>query len=135
MTALGYRNIEDLRVGDYVLSYNEKTQLNEYKPILMLYAHKSTSDAIYEVTIDGEIIKVTGAHRFYIKTDTGYTWLAVKEFNVGDYVRYADGTEHMIESLKHYNAIKMVYNFEVKDNHNYYVGKKQILVHNYKTTK
>ena len=82
--------------------------------------------------IDDETIEVTHTHRFYIKTDTGYTWLAVKELKVGDYVRYADGTEHVIEAMKHYNIIDTVYNIEVKNNHNYYVGKNQIFVHNAK---
>ena len=43
---------------------------------------------------------------------------------------YVDHTYHNIVNIKHYPIKRNVYNLEIEDNHNYYVGKKGILVHN-----
>ena len=132
MTILGYNNIEKIKVGDMVLSYNEETGLNEFKRVNTLFIHKNVQDELYELKINDEVIKVTGAHRFYIKNNDGYDWIAAKDLNIGDYVKYADNTYHMIDDIKHESVVETVYNIEVQDNHNYYVGNNQILVHNFK---
>jgi hypothetical protein len=36
----------------------------------------------------------------------------------------------MVSSIRKLSSDNMVYNFEVADNHNYFVGKSGILVHN-----
>ena len=71
-------------------------------------------------------------HLFYIKNENGIDWVAAKNLKVGDMVMYADGTYHSITDIISELQVNTVYNLHVKDNHNYYVGENNILVHNLK---
>ena len=70
-TDKGFKNIEDIKVGDYVLSddgsYNEVEAFREQE-----------SDDLYEITIDGETITTTGNHLFMTKE---HGWVRVDELD------------------------------------------------------
>ena len=66
ITQNGFKNIEDISVGDIVLSYNEKTQINEYSQVLQTMIH-STIESIYTLYVEEEQLRVTGIHKFFIK--------------------------------------------------------------------
>ena len=134
VTIDGYKNIEDIEVGDKVLSYNEKTNKTEYKEVLKLFVHENYENYMYELTINGKILKVTGEHRIYIKNNYGINgeWIEVKDLKVGDKLMDKDNDIYMISSIKRYKYNNTVYNFEVEDNHNYYVTTDNYLVHNRK---
>jgi hypothetical protein len=56
----------------------------------------------------------------------------VRDLKVGDRVLLSDGKEVAISGIKSYNVdATKVYNFEVADNHTYFVGEDGVLVHNY----
>ena len=64
-------------------------------------------------------------------TENHHDYVAAQDLKVGDTFRDANGSTLRLDSL----AIKpdttlTVYNFEVNDLHNYYVGKQEVLVHN-----
>ena len=132
-TILGYKNIEDISIGDKVLSYNTKTGQNEYKEVINKYIHRSTTDDLYTLTIDNQELDVTSNHRFYIIRNNSATWIAAKDLVVGDKVMYSDSTHHLITNITYAAKNDTYYNFEVADNHNYYVTNNEILVHNYKS--
>ena len=124
-----YKNIEDVQVGDIVLSYNEKLKKNQYSEVLQTMIH-IVNENIYTLYIEDEKLIVTGIHRFLITRNGIQGWIQASDLLVGDLVLFADGTLHQIEKIDVEVELKTVYNFEVSGNHNYYVGKNQILAHN-----
>lgn len=128
-TKHGFRAIEKIQVGDIVLSYNESLQINEYSEVLETMIH-DVIEPIYTLTIEHEILEVTGNHKLYIKRDNQYLWLPVEELTLSDKIRYANGRFQRIDEITSRIRITTVYNFEVSNNHNYYVSKSKILAHN-----
>ncbi len=146
----GLVNIEDLKDGDKVYSYNEKTrkvELNEIyntynrktdKLITLRYAKNNKIKPNYNTnnieehynsssSEEDNIIKCTLTHRFYV---VGKGWTPAKKIEVGDEILSIDGSEIIITDIQT-NTVKptAVYNFSVVGNHNYYVGM-GLLVHN-----
>ena len=124
-----FKNIEDIQIGDIVLSYNEEIHQNEYSIVLQTMIHDVTEE-IYDLYIEDEILTVTGIHRFYVRRKHDIEWIPASDLHIGDYVLFADGNWHPIFKIKVKIRSLLVYNFEVSHNHNYYVGRNQILAHN-----
>lgn len=127
----GYKNIEDIQKGDLVLSYNTDKKINEYSEVVATMIH-NTTEAIYSLYIEDDIIEATGIHPFFVKRDKKVDWIEAENLLIGDYVLFADGTWHRVDDIEVKILSTTVYNFEVSGNHNYYVGKNSILVHNKK---
>ena len=128
----GFKPIEQIKKGNIVLSYNEQTGLNEYSEVLQTMIH-DTTELIYTLYIKDEQLRVTGIHRFLIvdKITCGVPqWVHAADLKVGDWVMFADGSWHVIHKIEKHLEHQIVYNFEVSGNHNYYVGRNQILAHN-----
>ena len=128
-TVDSFKEIENIQVGDIVLSYNEEIHQNEYSVVLQTMIHDVTEE-IYDLYIENEILNVTGIHRFYIRRKHDIEWIPASDLCIGDYVLFADGTWHVISNIEVKVQSTTVYNFEVSYNHNYYVGRNQILAHN-----
>ena len=60
-----HKNIEDIKPGDIVLSYNEKLRKNQYSIVLQTMIH-DTTEKLYNLYIENEKLTVTGIHRFLI---------------------------------------------------------------------
>ena len=90
------------------------------------------NETLYKLLVNGSIIEVTSLHRFYVKTESGYDWIAAKDLNVGDVVMNKEGHYYTIDSITNIQIKETVYNLSVEDNHNYYVTEDNILVHNLK---
>ena len=132
-TPKGYVDINKLKIGDMVLSYNEETGENEFHEVAYVFEHKpgELNEELYTLTFDDKnTLQITSSHRLYIQNNDGYEWLATKYVKKGDYVRYADGTYHKITKIKHKKLTKAVYNISVDNTHTFYIDKEQILVHN-----
>lgn len=124
-----FKEIENIKIGDIVLSYNEEIHQNEYSIVLQTMIHDVTEE-IYDLYIEDEILTVTGIHRFYVRRKHNIDWIPASDLRIGDYVLFADGNWHPIFKIKIKVRSLLVYNFEVSHNHNYYVGRNQILAHN-----
>ncbi|TGL14504.1 polymorphic toxin-type HINT domain-containing protein, partial [Leptospira meyeri] len=125
----GLKNIEDIRVGDVVLSWNEKTGEREYKVVTELFLHEV--ELLFEVkTTKGTTLETTWNHPFWVVNKKA--WVEVKDLRVGDVLALADGALVEISHIRSYDVEPTkVYNFEVEDNHSYFVGEDGVLVHNY----
>ena len=134
VTIDGYKNIEDIKVGDLVLSYNEESGINEYSKVTETYIHEDFIDKLYTLTIDGKEIQATSTHPFYVKRvvdgEETLDYIDIRKIKVGDQVRYSDGTYHTVEKVYGYYHQDTYYNIEVENNHNYYISDQNILVHN-----
>ena len=130
----GYKDIEKLFIGDYVLTYNEKLKRNEYKKVLRVFRLKNLEEVLYTINTDDTSFSLTGHHRVYTYHNGKYEYVAAQDLNIGDVVLYSNGEYHEIISTQHKKINNVVYNLTIEDNNNFYVGEKEILVHNMTAT-
>ena len=128
-TADGDRTIEEIQIGDLVLSANPETGEIAYKPVVNTYVH--VTDTVLYLTIDEEIIETTEDHPFWVE---GQGWTSAKLLQPGDVVRLKDGSTQCVDDIEIVELPEgeyvAVYNFEVADFHTYFVSDYDILVHN-----
>ncbi len=120
----GSKKIEDIKEGDLVWSYNEKTGQKELKTVVAL--SRNTSSSLVKISLNGTEITCTPEHPFYVNGN----WVEAKDLVKGMLLTTLDGKASPVESIKLLDEKVKVYNFEVESNHNYYVSEKGILVHN-----
>ncbi len=125
-TEKGNIEIQKLKVGDAVYSYNEITGAIEIKNVITLQEHQSAE--ILEIVIGSETICVTEEHPFYI---VGKGWTKAKDININDECKSLnDNLVLKVLSIKKIEEKNSVYNLEVDGNHNYFVSSYRVLVHN-----
>jgi hypothetical protein len=94
---------------------------------------------VVEVRIENRIHSVQ--HPFYVRIhrakdntssedDDDGEWIEAGKLRIGDEIRRANGDWAKVESVTQRNDGAKVYNFEVADNHNYFVGQTHLLAHN-----
>jgi hypothetical protein len=124
-TNAGLIPIQDIKIGDLVLSYNEANGVEEYKEVV----HLVTGDSVHKVVVvelsTGELIEATAKHPFYVEGE----WVDAESLSVGE--KLFDGRDYIsVKSIEFYEKNLRVFNFTVSDNHNYFVGDNGVLVHN-----
>jgi Pretoxin HINT domain len=118
----GPRPIEDLKIGDRVLTQDTTSGVLSYQPALVVF-HNPPADTL-RVRISGESIVATGIHRFW---KAGHGWIMARELKVGDVVRVIGGTAH-VESVEP-DKNQPVFNLEVSRSSDFFVGNSGALVH------
>ena len=122
-TENGLVDIETIKEGDKVYSYNDKTGVIELKEV------EETSTSIWKTykveTESGEIIEGTGSHKVYVK---GFGYKKIQDLKVNDELVNKDGKLEKIKSVTMSEEEKMLYNINVADNNNYFVGEGMYLV-------
>ena len=127
--------INEIEKGDFVYSYNFEKEKIEEKEVLTIF--KSRVDRIIKLTLKNietnliEDIETTLEHLFY----TNGNYKLAKYLKIGDELKSFNNETVEITNVETKKLEKeiFVYNIEVKDNHNYFVGGNKILVHNKKT--
>ncbi|MBQ8749884.1 MAG: InlB B-repeat-containing protein [Clostridia bacterium] len=121
-TENGTVNIESVKAGDKVYSYNESTNEIELKEVLEVKVYDKIT-TIYNIKVGEETIRATGDHP--ILTANGY--VMVNRLKVGDKLLTSSGeveiTEITTETLE-----TTVYDLIVADNNTYLVGNNEIIV-------
>lgn len=127
LTKDGYKNIEDIKVGDMVYSYNLDNNERELKKVTGTII--SSSIDTYTITIENEKIEMTPRHQVYI-IDKG--WVRAYDLKLGDKVLSADKKVATISDIKYnmYDKKIKTYNLTIEGNSNYYVSNNKYLVHN-----
>ncbi|PJZ59508.1 polymorphic toxin-type HINT domain-containing protein, partial [Leptospira adleri] len=134
-------SIENIKVGDTVVSWNERTGQLENKRVTELFVHEVPQLFFLELDNEEEL-RTTWNHPFRRRTSDSdlatSEWTKVEELKVNDEVLKSDGTWARVTGIFHYNVEPTkVYNFEVEDNHTYIVGgdaessNSGYVVHNY----
>ena len=143
------KNIEDVREWEKVVSYNTSTNVNEASVVKQLIVHEDSEHELYELTINGNVLKVTDVHPFYVRKDSlsdtyynwrvfrvrnvvfwqEYDWVEAQDLKVWDKLLMIDWSLVKIEKINHYHDEETVYNLEVEGNHDYFVDL-WYLVHN-----
>lgn len=123
----GLRPIEQIRVGDAVLSRDERDNEVVVKHATKIFI--TPDAALVEVRIHEprEAIRATPGHRFYT-LDRG--WVEAQSLASGEALLDAKGAPVHVESVLRLATRETVYNFEVEDTHTYFVGSALAWVHN-----
>ncbi len=121
-----YKNIEDIKVGDFVKSYDENSNRIEDKQVTHIFHHTPDEMGDYYFVINNQL-RVTPNHRFYIDGD----WIFAEELRIGNNLFYPS-TDYAVFSIEKIFERTYTYNFEVEGHHNYFVAMDttDVLVHN-----
>ena len=126
LTTDGVKNIEDIQVGDFVISDDPTTPGGiEGRRVLETFVRET--DALYDLYVDGEVISTTGEHPFWVP-DKG--WVEAKDLVVGSLLQTEDGRFIDVDGIEKREGKFEVYNFRVEDFHTYFVSDLGILLHN-----
>ncbi|WP_240416814.1 polymorphic toxin-type HINT domain-containing protein [Paenibacillus periandrae] len=124
-TEKGEKPIEEIQVGDLVLSKNEVTGEVAYKEVTATFNHET--DEIYKIHVGDQTIEATFNHPFWVD---GKGWTFVKDLKVGDLLVQSNGEKLIIDSIELERRKVTVYNMTVDKFHTYFVGDLGIWVHN-----
>jgi len=131
-TDRGLKPIEEVKVGEKIKSFNERTGQTSYEPVMELMQHDGTFQLL-NVTLDsGESLEATAGHPFYIQ---GKGWNVAANLKVGEALRLHNGITLVVKTVTISTRVGRVYNLAVAQNANYFVGMDGVLVHNCKTPK
>ena len=145
-TKEGFKNIEDISVGDYVL-----THTNTYKKVMETYV-KECYDDLCEIKLYGldKPVVCTKNHPFYTYRDGEFKWIMAEDLNSLDFIAQVSNVrrfaplviggdlkekridDHMCNKIENFKIIHnescRVYNLEVEDDHSYTAN--YFVVHN-----
>jgi RHS repeat-associated protein len=126
-TENGLKPISEVKVGDKVLSYDERTETTSYQPVMEVIQGEQRYQLI-KLTLDSsDSIETTAEHPFYIK---GKGWNPANSRKVGEALQLHNGTTVVIKEIETSTRVEKVYNLTVANTHNYFVGEDGVLVHN-----
>ena len=123
-TRSGFKPIEEIVIGDYVLSRNEETGETSYKKVTDTLVR--SIQEICTIELENGNIKSTTGHLFMVKDKW---WKAAVELVAGEVLVSSDGKEQVVKSVKVEEKGYPVttYNLTVEDNHTFFVGSENIL--------
>jgi hypothetical protein len=126
LTTEGIKNIEDIRVGDWVIADDPTIPgWIEAKEVLDTFDNEVTE--LYDLYVDGEVISTTAEHPFWVP-DKG--WVKASDLVVGDLLQTDEETFVDVDKIERREGNFKVYNFEVEGFPTYFVSALGILVHN-----
>jgi len=123
-----YKNIEDVKIGDYVKSYDEIDDVIINCRINWVFHHDSFEMGDYYLVFNN-FLGVTPNHRFYSDGE----WIYAEDLEIGDFLFCLDAQDIcVITSVERVYDKVSTYDFGVNFCHNYFVllDDAEVLVHN-----
>ena len=121
-TRTGFKEIQNIKVGDLVLSKNVSTGRLDWKPVLD--ATRRDPSETRDLKFGIENFRCTNGHLFWV---SGRGWRRASQLMPGDVLH---GAERPTRVVANYQGVPMpTYNLEVADFNNYFVGQQRILSH------
>ena len=125
-TIHGQKSIEEIKAGDLVLSWNQRSGVKSYNKVNQTFIREANE--IYTIRYsNGAAIQTTWSHRFWIN-EKG--WVEAKDLKPGNRSPMATGASQQIESVTVKPGEETVYNFSVENDETYFAGDDGVLVHN-----
>ncbi len=124
LTSEGKKNIDELRTGDYVLSWDEETGKVIECPVTEWYRREAL--AIMDIFIGTEKISCTTDHPFWVKDK----WVLAYQLTAGTVLQTHAGDSLTIDEVRRRDDVTQVYNVEIDGLHTYFVSSLEILSHN-----
>jgi hypothetical protein len=121
----GYKNIEELQVGELVWAWHEETGDLALKPVLQTMQREA--DALVELQVGADMVQATPEHPFWANG----AWTDAGNLVKGDELLRSDGLTMPVGQVTHRTEqATTVYNVEVADWHTYLVSWWMFVVHN-----
>jgi hypothetical protein len=114
----GVRLIEELRVGDLVLSRSEFDPAGPAEAKLIEEVFVRTAPVV-DLEVEGRVVGTTAEHPFFAQ---GRGWIPAFELRTGDRVGTLTGEWVRVDAVRETGRVETVYNFRVADHHTYFVG-------------
>lgn len=121
-----YKRVENMRAGDYVLSWNETTGATSFQEVQQTFVRDANRIYVIEYE-NGVSVETTWNHPFWIE-ERG--WIEARKLKAGMRSVTANGERLEIRSISIDDRPEVVYNFSVAQNETYFVSRSAILVHN-----
>jgi hypothetical protein len=121
-TARGPLEIEQIRIGDLVLSQHPDSGELAYKPVLRTTVRPRGQ--LIKIEAGGESCETSGGHQFWV---AGAGWVKSRDLQSGQILHGAAGPVHI--SNVELGAEEETYNLVVADFHTYFVGYRKVLSH------
>jgi hypothetical protein len=121
-TESGPAAIEQVRVGDRVLSQHPQTGELAYKPVVAVTVREPTP--LVRLQLLDDSIRCSGGHPFWI---AGHGWVRARDIKPGMHFHGAAGTTPLRQSDE--AAPERLHNLIVADFHSYFVGDAMVLSH------
>jgi RHS repeat-associated protein len=118
LTVDGAKPIEEIRIGDLVLSRPEHDSDAPVVPRRVLNLFQNTSQ-LTSIHLKGRRIYTTFEHPFWVE---GHGWLAAGRIEKGALLVGAEGERTAVDAIEIHVASAPVYNLHVEDCHTYFVG-------------
>ncbi len=122
--------VEKIEAGDSLAARNQYNKKTQWRLVLQTFATPEKEAVHVEIEhTDGvrETISCTTEHPFYV-TDKG--WCGANGLQSGDSLELLYGGRSKVVAVVADPEKHTVYNFEVADDHTYFVGERGIWVHN-----
>jgi hypothetical protein len=125
-----YKNIEDIKIGDIVKSYDTETKMLSNCMVSHVYHHTPEEMTEYYLVINDQL-GVTPNHRFYSE----YEWVYAGDLKVGDSLFCMEQSmEYSVFSVDRFYERVSTFDLEIEGCHNYFVYMHKddvdVLVHN-----
>lgn len=136
-TPHGYTPIEQLKVGDQVLTRLEEAAAHDVVFAAAVTAtHQRTDQAIYTLVlskttptgIQNETLHVTAGHPFFVPKANGF--IPLKDLQVGDELTSQSGEPLHVQRIELEQVQGLTYNLTVEQGHTFFVGRLRTWVHN-----
>ena len=121
-TQTGPQPIEQLKVGDMVLTQSTATGALGYQPILI--THHNPPSATFRIKLADDTIIASHFHRFWVARRG---WVMARDLKAGDPVRTLGGVVP-VESVEA-GKVELVYNLDIADDADFFAGTSAALVH------
>jgi hypothetical protein len=132
MTDSGLRPIEEIEVGDRVLSRHEATGETAFKSVTELIRRydREVWELKLHVKDDSgtpELFETTGDHPW---RTTDNLWISTADLTPGTHIERANGVPAVVIAVQNTGRTAPTFNLEVSDFHSYFVGETGAWVHN-----
>ncbi|ANP44469.1 polymorphic toxin-type HINT domain-containing protein [Candidatus Viadribacter manganicus] len=133
-TSDGLRPIEEIEVGDLVLSRNETTGETAYKPVTELVRRHERQ--VWRLTFAVMAAGGVSSEATFGTTDdhpwrtADGRWVRTDELQVGMEILRANGAPARVAAVVRTGEVTSTYNLEVAEWHTYFVGEARVWVHN-----
>ncbi len=121
-TLAGPRPIEDLKVGDTVLTQDTRCGRLGYRPVTVV--HHNPPSATYDIKLGDDTVVSSHFHRFWV---AGRGWVMARDLKAGDPVRTLGGVVK-VASIEP-GSVQPVFNLDVEGEADFFAGASAALVH------
>ena len=130
-TEFGLRKIQNIKIGEYVWAYDEKTGEKSLQEVVHLIRGEGLKDLVDIQLASGDVITATAGHPLYTpEKPEDQKWTNAGQLTIDDVLQGITQSDVRITNLYEHKELATVYNLTVANDHTYYVGVDGVLGHN-----